>query len=141
MHLFCLIQKHTLKNNNTNNHTTLPEPWPFRKCVVYCSSACDDCLLLYTFKWSLCNSQSGLGIYKVPHLGWDVTYTHARFTLPEGIQSLSWQGLLDSLPSSKHSTISRNVPNSLGQQLLLLCPPILHSSFYLMFPYLPSSNF
>lgn len=141
MHLFCLIQEHTLKNTTTNNHTTLPEPWPFQKCVVYCSSACDNCLLLYTFKWSLCHFQSVLGIHKVPPLGWDVTSTHAHFTLPEEIQSLSWQGLRDSLPSSKHCTVSRNFLTAWDNSCCYCAPQsfILPSTWY-FHPSLPPTS-
>lgn len=91
VYLFCLIQKHTLKNNNTNNHTTLPEPWPFRKCVVYCSSSCDDCLLLYTLngvfailklclEFTKCHIWAGMSPTLIPTLPYqrESSHSHAR---------------------------------------------------------------
>lgn len=99
MHLFCLIQKHTLKNNTTNNHNnTLPEPWPFESiwfAAILLVMSIYYCALLNGVFAILNLDLNCLGVRKIPYLYLDITYPHANFTKCHGIQSFSlWASLI-----------------------------------------------
>lgn len=113
--------------------------------MVCCNFACDEYLLLCTFKWSLCYSKSGS---ELPGSSQNTISVLGHHLPSCQLHQMSWNpviltmGFPDSLPFQKHSIVSRNFPGHLGHQLLLMypCKPAFFHLPSVSIPHIPLTS-